>query len=126
MVAPYQVFPTRDGELMIAGGNDRLFAAISEVVGLPALASDPRFVTNPERVARRDELFEILVERLQQDDTATWQRRLAAAGVPVAPVADVQDVIDSPQTAGARDHAAARPSPDRWASARGAPSVAGR
>ena len=56
MVAPYQVFPTRDGELMIAGGNDRLFAAICDVLGLPELVDDPRFLTNADRVAHRDEL----------------------------------------------------------------------
>jgi formyl-CoA transferase len=98
MVAPYQVFPTRDGELMIAGGNDRLFAAICQVVGLPELAADTRFATNPDRVARREELFEILVEELRREDTATWWRRLVEAGVPAAPVADVRDVIESPQT----------------------------
>lgn len=98
MVAPYQVFPTRDGELMVAGGNDRLFAALCEAVGLPELVADPRFETNPARVACRDELYEILVERLRQDDTAAWHERLTAAGVPTAPVADVRDVIESPQT----------------------------
>jgi crotonobetainyl-CoA:carnitine CoA-transferase CaiB-like acyl-CoA transferase len=98
MVAPYQVFPTRDGELMIGGGNDRLFAAICKVVGLPELVDDPRFETNPGRVARRDELYAILVERLRDEDTATWHERLTAAGVPAAPVADVRDVIESPQT----------------------------
>jgi len=98
MVAPYQVFPTRDGELMIAGGNDRLFAAICEVVGLPELVDDERFRTNPDRVARREELFELLVERLREDDSAAWQAKLTAAGVPAAPVADVGDVARSPQT----------------------------
>jgi crotonobetainyl-CoA:carnitine CoA-transferase CaiB-like acyl-CoA transferase len=98
MVAPYQVFPTRDGELMIGGGNDRLFAAICEVVGLPELVDDPRFETNPGRVALREELYAILVERLREEDTATWHERLTAAGVPAAPVADVRDVIESPQT----------------------------
>ena len=98
MVAPYQVFPTRDGELMIAGGNDRLFSAICDVVGLPELADDPRFRTNPERVANRETLYEILSERLRQDDGASWRERLSAAGVPAAPVADVADVAESPQT----------------------------
>ena len=98
MVAPYQVFPTGDGELMIAGGNDRLFAAVCGVIGLPELADDRRFATNPDRVARREELFEILVGRLRQGDTATWHRLLTEAGVPAAPVADVKDVIESPQT----------------------------
>ncbi len=98
MVAPYQVFPTRDGELMIAGGNDRIFAAICDVLGLPELVDDPRFRTNPDRVRRREELYEILVERLREEDTVTWHERLRAAGVPAAPVADVADVLASPQT----------------------------
>ena len=54
MVAPYQVFPTRDGELMIAGGNDRLFAGLCDVLELPELVSDERFRTNPDRVRNRD------------------------------------------------------------------------
>ena len=98
MVAPYQVFPTHDGELMIGGGNDRLFAAICEVVGLPELADDPRFRTNPDRATRREELYEILVGRLRDDDSAAWLDKLIAAGVPAAPVADVADVLASPQT----------------------------
>lgn len=98
MVAPYQVFPTGDGELMVGGGNDRLFAAICEVIGLPALADDPRFRTNPDRVANRDVLCALVGERLLERSTADWQAAFAAAGVPVAPVADVADVARSPQT----------------------------
>jgi crotonobetainyl-CoA:carnitine CoA-transferase CaiB-like acyl-CoA transferase len=99
MVAPYQVFPTRDGELMIAGGNDRLFRALCDVLGLPDLVTDPRFATNPERVRNRGPLVELLSARLRERDTDDWQRALAAAGVPAAPVADVADVAASPQTA---------------------------
>ena len=99
MVAPYQVFPTRDRELMIAGGNDRLFTTICEVVGLPELVDDQRFATNPARVANRDALYDVLVERLSQDDSAVWLEKLMAAGVPAAPVADVADVAVAPQTA---------------------------
>lgn len=98
MVAPYQVFPTRDGELMIAGGNDRLFAAICEVVGLPDLADDPRFATNPNRVENRDGLCALLEVPLREQDTAHWHERLTAAGVPAAPVADVADVANAAQT----------------------------
>jgi crotonobetainyl-CoA:carnitine CoA-transferase CaiB-like acyl-CoA transferase len=99
MVAPYQVFATRDGELMIGGGNDRLFRAICGVLELPGLLDDPRFASNGERVRHRDALAALLEERLRTEDTATWRERLAAAGVPVAPVADVRDVAESPQTA---------------------------
>ncbi len=98
MVAPYQVFPTRDGELMIGGGNDRLFAAICDVIEVPELVDDPRFRTNADRVVNRDALYRILVDCLQADDTAGWQARFTAAGVPAAPVADVADVAASPQT----------------------------
>ena len=98
MVAPYQVFPTRDGELMIAGGNDRLFAAICDVLGLQELVDDERFRTNPDRVAHREELSELLATRLRDRDSAHWQEKLRAAGVPVAPVADVADVAQAPQT----------------------------
>jgi crotonobetainyl-CoA:carnitine CoA-transferase CaiB-like acyl-CoA transferase len=98
MVAPYQVFPTRDGELLIAGGNDRIFAALCGAVGSPELLDDPRFATNPDRVVHREELYDLLVARLREDDSATWQRRLADAGVPAAPVASVRDVLESPQT----------------------------
>jgi formyl-CoA transferase/CoA:oxalate CoA-transferase len=92
------VFPTRDGELMIAGGNDRLFAAICEVVGLPELTDDERFRTNPARVANREALYTTLVERLAQDDSAAWLAKLTVAGVPAAPVADVADVATAAQT----------------------------
>jgi len=99
MVAPYQVFPTRDGELMIAGGNDRLFAAICDVLGVLELVDDPRFRTNPDRVANREALYGLLVERLRDDGAEAWRAKLSAAGVPAAPVADVADVLASPQTA---------------------------
>jgi formyl-CoA transferase/CoA:oxalate CoA-transferase len=99
MVAPYQVFPTRDGALMIAGGNDRLFAALCDVLGLPELVDDPRFRTNPDRVAHREELYGILAEQLAAEGSEAWRNRLASAGVPTAPVADVRDVVESPQTA---------------------------
>ena len=98
MVAPYEVLPTRDGALMIGGGNDRLFRAICGVLGIPGLADDGRFRTNPDRVRNRDELAALLVERLRERDTETWHRLLTEAGVPVAPVADVRDVAESEQT----------------------------
>jgi crotonobetainyl-CoA:carnitine CoA-transferase CaiB-like acyl-CoA transferase len=98
MVAPYQVFPTRDGELMIAGGNDRLFALLCGVVGMSGLVSDERFSTNPDRVRNREELVTLLSSRLRERDTADWHARLTAAGVPAAPVADIADVANAPQT----------------------------
>ncbi len=98
MVAPYQVFATRDGELMIAGGNDRIFALLCDALELAGLVDDPRFRTNPERVRNREELVAVLEERLRERDTAHWLARLTAAGVPAAPVADIADVARAEQT----------------------------
>lgn len=98
MVAPYQVLPTRDGELMVAGGNDRLYAALCEAVGLPELRSDPRFATNPDRVRNREELVAILSDRLREKTTHEWQDALREAGVPAAPVADVASIASAEQT----------------------------
>jgi crotonobetainyl-CoA:carnitine CoA-transferase CaiB-like acyl-CoA transferase len=98
MIAPYEVFPTADGELMIAGGNERLFRAICDVFGRPELADDPRFRTNPDRVRNRDELVTLLEQRLATGRTEEWSERFAAAGVPAAPVADVADVVNAAQT----------------------------
>jgi crotonobetainyl-CoA:carnitine CoA-transferase CaiB-like acyl-CoA transferase len=98
MVAPYQVLPTRDGELMVGGGNDRLFARLCEALELPELVHDPRFRTNPDRVRNRAELVALLSPRLRERETADWHARLTRAGVPVAPVADVEDVARAEQT----------------------------
>ena len=98
MVAPYQVLPTADGELMVGGGNDRLFAASCDVLELSGLVDVERFRTNPVRVANREALVAILSDRLREGTTAEWRERLTAAGVPAAPVADIADVATSPQT----------------------------
>ena len=97
-IAPYQVFRTSDGELMIAAGNDRLFASLCAAVGAPELASDPRFVTNADRVQNRDALSALLSERILGESSAAWLERLGEAGVPVAPVQDVAQVVAHEQT----------------------------
>ena len=97
-IAPYQVFPTRDGELMIVAGNDKLFAALCGVLGVQELTSDPRFLTNPDRVANRPVLLALLEERTRQRETAGLLDALVAAGVPASPVHDVGEAARHPQT----------------------------
>jgi len=99
MVAPYEVIPTRDGALMVAAGNDRLFALLCVELGAEDLVADPRFRANPDRVEHREELIAELERHFVKDDTASWHERLTRAGVPAAPVADVADVLGSAQTA---------------------------
>jgi len=98
-IAPYQAFAARDGRLMVAAANDRLFGALVETVGLPELASDPRFATNADRVANRTELTAALEQRFATEDRATWIARLGEARVPAAPVQDVSEVATAEQTA---------------------------
>jgi crotonobetainyl-CoA:carnitine CoA-transferase CaiB-like acyl-CoA transferase len=98
LIAPYQVFRTADGELMIAAANDGLFAALCRALDISAVATDPRFATNPLRLEHRNELVAILQERLAEEPSATWTERLRAAGVPVAPVQDLVEVSRDEQT----------------------------
>jgi crotonobetainyl-CoA:carnitine CoA-transferase CaiB-like acyl-CoA transferase len=97
-IAPYQVFPTRDGELMIVAGNDKLFAALCNVLGVPELTADPRFLTNPDRVANRPALLGLLEERTRTRESAELLEALVAAGVPASPVYDVGEAARHPQT----------------------------
>jgi crotonobetainyl-CoA:carnitine CoA-transferase CaiB-like acyl-CoA transferase len=98
LIVPYEVFATRDGELMIAAANDRLYASLCDALDLPELARDPRFATNPDRIAAKSELLPILEERIARDDTATILALLDDAGVPCAPVRDVGEVARDEQT----------------------------
>jgi crotonobetainyl-CoA:carnitine CoA-transferase CaiB-like acyl-CoA transferase len=97
-IVPYQVFSTRDGELMVVAGNNKLFAALCDVLGVPELAGDSRFRANPDRVANRAELIPLLEERTTQRETAELLAALVAAGVPVSPVHDVGEAARHPQT----------------------------
>jgi crotonobetainyl-CoA:carnitine CoA-transferase CaiB-like acyl-CoA transferase len=97
-IAPYQVFAAGDGGLMITAANDGLFRRLVEAIGLPELADDPRFRTNPDRVSNRAALVEALESRLRQEQRAVWLERLAAVGVPAAPVQDIGEVASDPQT----------------------------
>jgi crotonobetainyl-CoA:carnitine CoA-transferase CaiB-like acyl-CoA transferase len=97
-IAPYQVFAAADGGLMITAANDRLFYKLVEAIGLPELADDPRFRTNPDRVTNRSALVDALAPRLLEETRRAWLERLEAAGVPAAPVQDIGEVATDPQT----------------------------
>jgi len=99
LIAPYQVFRVGDGELMIAAANDGLFRRMCGALDLPAVADDPRFATNPDRLARREELAALIEERLASLTLTEVVERLQRAGVPAAPVNDVGQVADHEQTA---------------------------
>ena len=88
-ISPYALYPTGDGDIVLAVGNDRQFAALCATLGDPGLAGDPRFATNPDRVAHRDELHEAIVGRLRARPAAEWADALTAARVPAGVVNDI-------------------------------------
>jgi formyl-CoA transferase/CoA:oxalate CoA-transferase len=96
LIAPYEVFETADGGLMIAAANDGLFRLLCERTGLPELADDPRFATNPDRLANRTALLPPIRDRLRRESSAHWLEALN--GIPVAPVQDLVEVGAHPQT----------------------------
>jgi crotonobetainyl-CoA:carnitine CoA-transferase CaiB-like acyl-CoA transferase len=96
LIVPYEVFPTADGELMISAANDRLFARLCEEIGRPELAADPRFGTNPDRIANRAELIPLIRAELAKRPSAHWLEALA--DIPVAPVQDLAEVAAHEQT----------------------------
>ncbi|MBF9034331.1 CoA transferase [Rhodobacterales bacterium HKCCE2091] len=96
-IVPYQVFPTADGHLIVACGNDRQFAALCKLLGLDDLATDPRYATNPARVANRDSLCPRLAERMAGRDKADLIAALEAAGVPGGPINSVAEALQEPQ-----------------------------
>jgi formyl-CoA transferase len=95
-ITPYETFPTADGELALAVGSERQWARFCEALGMPALATDPRFTTNAERVANRAALRPILAGVLAGRSTADWLAALTAAEVPVGEVRDMAQVFADP------------------------------
>ncbi len=90
---PYEPLATADGDLIITAGNNGQFANLCKVLGVPELADDPRFRTNQDRTANRDELRPLLVERLQTRGRMEWFRDLLDAGVPAGPINTVDEGV---------------------------------
>ena len=105
IAAPYEVYPARDGDLMIAAPNQRLWERVAEVLGITALVDDPRFRTVPDRSRNNAELTPVIAGALAGEDVAVWVERLRAAGVPVTPVAGLEQSVRAEATAERRTFA---------------------
>jgi crotonobetainyl-CoA:carnitine CoA-transferase CaiB-like acyl-CoA transferase len=97
-IAPYEMFATSDGSLMVAAGNDPLFARLCGALGEPGLAQDERFRTNVARVENRARLFNLLQTTFRTATTAQWRERLDEVGVPNAPLRTLSEVTSDAQT----------------------------
>jgi crotonobetainyl-CoA:carnitine CoA-transferase CaiB-like acyl-CoA transferase len=96
-IVPYQAFKTKDGDMIIACGNDGQFKKLCETAGCAAFAGDPRFATNARRVENRDVLVPLLAPLFAARSTHEWIAALEAAGVPAGPINNLEQVFQEPQ-----------------------------
>lgn len=95
-LVPYQAFPTRDGDLIIAVGNDSQFATLCRVLDI-ALDRDERFSSNPQRLRHRAELIKALEEITAQWDRDELFEQLENAGTSAGPINELDQVFANPQ-----------------------------
>lgn len=96
-IVPYEAYETADGAIAVGIGSERQWGRLCTALGLPALADDPRFASNGDRVERRSELNPTLAARFAERPSADWLAALDAAGVPAGPINDVIEAFAAPQ-----------------------------
>jgi crotonobetainyl-CoA:carnitine CoA-transferase CaiB-like acyl-CoA transferase len=101
-IAPYETLRCQAGKIAVCCGNDSQFARLTEQLGIPFLATDERFATNPARVAHREALVEWLEKALSEHVAEVWAERLGRAGVPAGVVGDLRSGIQLAQSLGLR------------------------
>jgi crotonobetainyl-CoA:carnitine CoA-transferase CaiB-like acyl-CoA transferase len=99
-IVPYETFETADGTIAVVVGSERQWPRFCRALGLPALADDPRFATNGDRVEHRTELIPTLAARFAERATDDWLAALDAAEIPAGPINDVAAAFASPWAAG--------------------------
>ena len=97
-IVPYEAFQAADDYLILAVGNDEQWRQFCEAAGVGAWAQDPRFATNPARVANRETLIPLLQDLLHGKTVAEWLQLCAKADVPAGPVNTIDKVFADPQT----------------------------
>ena len=96
-IVPYQALRTGDGHLMVAVGNDALWQRFAPLLGLPELADDPRFATNPDRVVNRDQLIPLIEAALAARRSDEWADELSRVGIPAGAINNVDTALVHPQ-----------------------------
>lgn len=98
-IVPYKGFKTSDGDIMLGGGNDRLFGVLCNRIGKDEWAKDPRFITNGDRVKNRDVLESMITEITTTKSTREWLDVFEGSGMPYAAINDVKDTLEHEHTA---------------------------
>jgi crotonobetainyl-CoA:carnitine CoA-transferase CaiB-like acyl-CoA transferase len=96
-IVPYQTFETADQPIIVAVGNERQFARLADICGHPEWATDPRFASNAERVANREEIVALISEAIRHRPAAEWLDQLEAAAIPAGPINRVTQALNDVQ-----------------------------
>ncbi|KAG8214761.1 CAIB/BAIF family enzyme [Butyriboletus roseoflavus] len=97
-IVPYQVFPCKDGFLMIGAGNEKQFRLLAiTILQKPELVDDVRFSTNTARVANREALIDIISTVLKRHERGHWIERLSGVGIPFGPINNIGQTFAHPQ-----------------------------
>jgi len=93
-IVPYKGFKTKDGDILLGGGNDRLFGVLCNKLGKPELIEDERFVTNAARVKHRNELEDLIEAETVKKTTQEWLDIFDGSGMPYAAINDIQTTLN--------------------------------
>jgi len=96
-LTPYQPFDTKDGQLILAIGNDAQFARFCKEAACEHMAEDEKFSTNPQRVRNRIELVEHISSIMRTRSSQAWMEALRKIDVPCGPIQNISEVFDDPQ-----------------------------
>jgi formyl-CoA transferase len=100
---PYDSFAARDGSVVIAAANDKLWRLVCQTLGEPALADDQRFDTNAKRVQRHADIKPLVEAWTRTHTVDEIVERMLAAGVPASPIITIDKLVSDPHIAGARE-----------------------
>lgn len=96
-IVPYRTFPTKDREIALAVGSEKLWGVFCQALGHPELIDHPEYSTNALRVKNRGVLEPLLAKIFLEDTAENWFQKLAAAGFPCSPVRNFEEVVHSAQ-----------------------------
>ena len=96
-IAPFEAFKTKDSYIIIAAGNDKLFAKLCDVLKIPEASNDERFNSNSSRCENMDQLKEIFEKQLNSKTTNAWVEEMEALKIPCGPIFNIKQAVENPQ-----------------------------
>ncbi len=97
IISPFEAFKSKDSYVIVACGNNNLFAQLCEVLGTPEWVSDPRFDSNPHRNVNISELAPLIQSKMMEKTTSEWMEIFTNAGLPCGPINTIDKLFDDPQ-----------------------------